>query len=290
MLDILNNLEIPDQSEITEKQQAQIKKETGFDIISFNEVVELQNKLNERVDPNWKSAKQDWNLAMLVEGVELIDSIDWPWWKTIKTDWHNIEVEMLDEFHFLLAKSIEDKQVPFISNIFMAKEVSSKENEKVQKDKKLSDEICNIIKTKFIPSIQINNTLGAFLAWTEVWYLLGNNADDLFRKYKMKYTLNQFRQDNGYKIGEYSKIWFGEEDNVHVQKLAADLPIDKDFIDKLYKKIKLFYETLPKKVDKSLTDFINTDEKWSKFIVQIPEDNRKIIFEFAKEFKTYLEK
>jgi len=290
MLNMLKNLGIPAQSEITEAQYNEIHEKTGFNIVEFNEIVDLQNKLNERMGLDWKSQKFDWNLAMLVEGVELIDSVDWKWWKSSKTDWENLEIEMLDEFHFLIAKGIEDNQIALMSNILMAKEISHKEEESGVRDEELALQIIDIVKNKFLTSIQINNTLGAFLAWLDVWYLLGNDSQELFSKYKMKYTLNQFRQDNGYKTGEYKKVWFGEEDNVHVQKIAKTLKNDETFLDELYKQIEILYNKVPEIKEKSLDDFIRQDEKWSKFIVLIPEDNRKLMFEFAKEFQDYLGK
>ena len=37
--------------------------------------------------------------------------------------------------------------------------------------------------------------------------------DELFRHYVGKNVLNFFRQDHGYKTGEYIKVWNGKEDN-----------------------------------------------------------------------------
>ena len=39
----------------------------------------------------------------------------------------------------------------------------------------------------------------------------------------VKNVLNKFRQDNGYKTGEYSKVWFGKEDNVHLEEILNKL-------------------------------------------------------------------
>ena len=41
----------------------------------------------------------------------------------------------------------------------------------------------------------------------------------LFREYVSKNVLNHFRQDRGYKTGEYKKTWDGAEDNVHMVQL-----------------------------------------------------------------------
>ena len=40
-----------------------------------------------------------------------------------------------------------------------------------------------------------------------------SSFDELFRHYVGKNVLNFFRQDHGYKTGEYIKIWNGKEDN-----------------------------------------------------------------------------
>ena len=290
MIEELNGISIPTQGEITDAQYEKIKEETGFDVQEWKEVVALQNTLNEKVDVNWINAGFNWNHAMLLEAAELLDSIDWKWWKHGKTDWANLEIEMVDEFHFLISRSIETKQTDLITSLVVGKEVASKSAPVVELNEELAAKIQGIITKNFLPAILIDNTIGAVIAWLEAWYLMGYNINDLFKKYKMKYTLNQFRQDNGYKDGSYKKIWFGEEDNVHAQKLIETIETGPEFIDTLYTALTELYKTIPDEAEKSLENFIKADAKWSQFMTLVPEENRKIMFDLAKEFQDYLEK
>jgi hypothetical protein len=60
-------------------------------------------------------------------------------------------------------------------------------------------------------------------------------VDELFRLYVGKNVLNHFRQDHGYKSGEYRKLWNGREDNAHLVELLDELGGPADTVpDRLY--------------------------------------------------------
>ena len=46
---------------------------------------------------------------------------------------------------------------------------------------------------------------------------------ELFELYVGKNVLNDFRQDHGYKTGDYRKLWQGREDNEHLIEALAEL-------------------------------------------------------------------
>ena len=46
--------------------------------------------------------------------------------------------------------------------------------------------------------------------------------------YVGKNVLNNFRQDHGYKTGEYQKLWSGREDNEHLVEVLEGLSCDPD--------------------------------------------------------------
>lgn len=291
MVDIneLNNLSVPTDGEITEEQYRNIKVQTGFDVKLFNEILDLQNGLNEQIDPNWVNMGFDWNHAILLEASELLDSIDWKWWKKGKTDWANLEIEMVDLAHFIFSLTIQEKLSSPITSLIVSKEVQAKNTPKREMTEELAKDISDIIKKKLMQAVLFENTLSTMIAWLEAWYLMGYTINDLFAKYKMKYTLNIFRQNHGYKTGEYKKIWFGEEDNVHAQRLMTEIDDASNFIEELDAKLEDVYAMVPDVEEKSLENFIKTDEKWSQFMVLVPDDNRKVMFELAKEFQDYLE-
>lgn len=286
------NFEIPSYGDIEEEQSKEILKQTGFDMRLFKEVVDLQNSLNEKVDIAWIQRKHDWNLAMLLESGELLDSFDWKWWKAGKNDWENVEIELIDLFHFLIAKAIEEKQTNIFSYLLMSAHIANKDKTDVIKNDELISNIQNIMITRFLPAILSKNTVGAIMAWIDLWFGMGRTADELFLTYKMKYALNIFRQDNGYKTGEYSKLWNGVEDNVIAQQLIEKHSIKNDskFIKKLTDLLEEEYSKIERPKEKSLENFLESDPKWKYFIDLVPEESKKVIIDLAEEFKKYLEK
>ena len=67
----------------------------------------------------------------------------------------------------------------------------------------------------------------------------------LFREYVSKNVLNHFRQDRGYKTGEYKKSWDGAEDNVHMAEILENLSVaDEHLPDTLYRALASRYEAL----------------------------------------------
>ena len=68
-------------------------------------------------------------------------------------------------------------------------------------------------------------------------------ATQLFREYVSKNVLNHFRQDRGYKTGEYRKFWDGREDNIHLAQILEDLAVsDEELPRELYKSLDERYD------------------------------------------------
>jgi hypothetical protein len=58
---------------------------------------------------------------------------------------------------------------------------------------------------------------------------------ELYGMYIGKNILNRFRQNNGYKSGEYRKLWQGREDNEHLVELLEELSgVVEGLPEKLY--------------------------------------------------------
>ena len=65
---------------------------------------------------------------------------------------------------------------------------------------------------------------------------------ELFRLYVGKNVLNNFRQDHGYKTGEYQKLWSGREDNEHLIEVLRDLDCPADEVpEALYAQLSARY-------------------------------------------------
>ena len=68
----------------------------------FQQVIDLQNEFNNVINPEWRNAEYDFDTAIWVEAVELIDSFHWAWWKDGVDNLANAKVEVVDILHFLL--------------------------------------------------------------------------------------------------------------------------------------------------------------------------------------------
>ncbi len=282
--DFINNIKLDDES-IHKNQNKEIFDKTGFDLQSWDEIIGLQRKLNNEIDPNWQANKLDWKTAMVIESTELVDSINWKWWKNMSTDWANIEIEMIVLLHSIFAKSIE---LNIHSNLFGLVVVSETQKQIRTKNEELANEIKNKIINEFIGFVSRDDMVNSLRIWLEIWFTLGYSSIDIFKIYKMKYVLNNFRQDHGYKTGEYVKLWNGKEDNVIAQQLITTIPYDDEFMNNLY--IELDKEYLKNlSTVKNIQSFIKNNLKWNEFMIRVPDDDRKIFLEFATEYANYME-
>ncbi|MDP6354120.1 MAG: dUTPase [Planctomycetota bacterium] len=82
--------------------------------MSFHDIYEMQRSLNTRtvgkpVDNSMTEEERlqwmlNYNLAQQQEQAELVDSLDWKWWKHGENDWKNVHIELIDELHFWMSK------------------------------------------------------------------------------------------------------------------------------------------------------------------------------------------
>jgi len=187
----------------------------------IKQMLQLQQKLNDNTNgTNWtdgitKNGKKiDWNRCIYMETIELMDSFPWKHWKNVnqKVDIDNTKIELVDIWHFLLSKLLEEsfkkdtKIEELIDNIFKHisyNGVKSDMNEIFKHCEKLigftiNKNSCDILLNEFF----------------YLCSMLSLNFDELYKIYLGKNVLNIFRQKNGYKSGNYIKIWNGVEDNI----------------------------------------------------------------------------
>ncbi len=73
-----------------------------------NNMIEVQDRLNCHLNPQWCSAGYDWSLAIMSECTELADQIGWKWWKhQPQAPLTQIHLEVVDIWHFVLSGLIE---------------------------------------------------------------------------------------------------------------------------------------------------------------------------------------
>lgn len=218
-------------------------------------MLQLQNQLNDSTNgENWtkgltKNNKViNWKRCIYMECAEMIDSFSWKHWKNIdaQPDWDNLQIEVVDVWHFIISLAIENYSANLRGGIedlgIDISNMSSFEKINISNEKFASQDDV-IEKVESIMSIVLSKgELDLELLISEFFELVvmsGLDLDTLYRLYVGKNILNQFRQDNGYKEGSYIKVWNGDEDNVVMKRVWEHNSDIKP--DELYKELSKVY-------------------------------------------------
>ncbi len=221
-------------------------------------MLQLQAQLNEATNgSDWvngvtKNGKViNWSRCIYMECAEMVDSFSWKHWKNIdaQPDWDNLQIEVVDVWHFIISLGIEHYAKMFKGSIEeLAINISQIDSfSKMQTDATAfasQEEI--ISKVENIMALVLSKDeldLDALMIeFFDLTIMSGLNLQTLYRLYVGKNILNQFRQDHGYKDGSYIKIWNGEEDNVvmkNIWEYNSDIKPDA-----LYKELTKLYLAL----------------------------------------------
>ena len=197
----------------------------------IKEMLDLQNKINEKVHPNWREQNFEWYRAIWVECAELLDHYGWKWWKKQSPNQAQIELELVDIWHFglsiLLSNYDIEKSISLISEGMIDQRGSGKFREN------LEDFTSNTLQTRSFDLKRFNQVMND----------VGLTFEKLYVGYISKNVLNSFRQDKGYQTGTYIKDWGGIEDNEYLIRLASKMdPKSENFSSELYTLMEKEYE------------------------------------------------
>lgn len=197
------------------------------------ELLDLQDAMNRRVNPNWISAGYGWQRAIWLECAELVDHLPWKWWKAGgDPKMEQIRLEVVDILHFLLSWALCDAHT------------KGRGENATQLIVAGMLEVCDAIPTwssgspagaldtaKVIASAEgvaaaaLQPSLaGAMAAFARLADSVDLDTAELRRRYVGKNALNIARNKLGYATGSYQKLWAGEEDNVHLERLMFEAP------------------------------------------------------------------
>jgi hypothetical protein len=222
--------------------------------------LQLQAQLNDATNgEKWtdgitKNGKKiNWRRCIYMECAEMVDSFSWKHWKSIHKDpdWDNLQIEVVDVWHFIMSLAIEDYTRNMkgciddlalnISQLESFSKIDT-QNSKFALQNDVMLKVENIIRLAVSKeSFDLEKFIGEFF---DLVVMSGLNLDTLYRLYVGKNILNQFRQDNGYKDGTYIKVWNGDEDNVIMKKIWEENTDIKP--DGLYKELAKLYHELNK--------------------------------------------
>ena len=223
-------------------------------------MIQLQNQLNEATNgEKWtrgvtKNGKTiNWKRCIYMECAEMVDSFSWKHWKSInqEPDWDNLQIEVVDVWHFIISLAIENYSQNLkggiedlalnISGLESFSKIDLKSSDFASQDEviaKVENIILLAVDTK---ELNIEALISEFF---DLVIMSGLDLETLYRLYVGKNILNQFRQDNGYKDGSYIKVWDGQEDNVVMKRVWEESGDIKP--DLLYRELTKKYLALTK--------------------------------------------
>ncbi len=208
------------------------------------DMLKLQDQLNSKINSNWKKDRThtDFARATWLECAELVESLPWKWWKKQQPDLENVQIEVVDIWHFIMSfilldfEKIEDALESEYIKFFI---------------KGVNEDFHNIN----INSVYIHHYLGEIDNIQKIIFLAERVAEgflkdeplegifffgllvkntisfkDLYLLYIGKNILNHIRQELGYKEGKYKKTIDGLEDNKYLFKLVKQVE-DKDQLE-----------------------------------------------------------
>lgn len=206
-------------------------------------MLQLQASMNSKINPNWIHAGYQFLRAAMMEGVEAIDHHGWKWWKAQTCDLEQLQMELVDIWHFMLSHMIienggeVDRAKSFLTNrdesavVFDGVEYSIESLDLLQ-------------KLELLVGLSVARRINLAL-FEAILFECALSWDELYVQYVGKNVLNFFRQDHGYKTGEYVKIWKGREDNEHLVEILSAIDHSADsFQTDLYNELKSRYDLI----------------------------------------------
>lgn len=209
-------------------------------------MLEMQTGMNAKVNPNWLDAGYPFLRAAVIEGAEAVEHAGWKWWKAQQRDLAQLQMEMVDIWHFALsAELIRHKgDIVWTADIMATEHGVGMETLDFDGHVYVIENLDLIRKLELLIGLAVSRRFSIALLES----LLTDcemSWDELYRQYVGKNVLNFFRQDNGYKEGHYEKLWAGREDNEHlVEILAAEDAAAPDFRDRVYSGLEERYRTV----------------------------------------------
>lgn len=173
------------------------------------EMFEMQDAMNSKVYPDWKTKGFDWHLAAQMELMEGVEHYGYKWWKKQEPDLPQVQLEVVDAWHFWLSEFLVSEWGDY---------------ERLAEVLNLDINLASDKKTMYFDLAQ--NYLeeeGTEFFWSYLLWSVGLTPAKLYEMYVQKNVLNFFRQDNGYKEGTYVKTWLGVEDNVQLLTISDQL-------------------------------------------------------------------
>lgn len=203
----------------------------------FTKIINLQIQLNENITPDWRS--KDWELAILREGSEAIDSTAWKWWKAGSDNIENLKIEAIDLLHFIISyglsrlytsDSIDDIVHELDETMHEEWEIAL-DDQAINMQASITDMLKQLLSANLAYHLDPSERFSKMTYWLFALLMkLGMSNDDIQALYLTKNLLNEYRQLRGYKDpnGNYRKVINGVEDNVYFLKIVKEVGVNAE--------------------------------------------------------------
>jgi dimeric dUTPase (all-alpha-NTP-PPase superfamily) len=209
----------------------------------LNTMLSLQDGMNKKVNPQWLTAGYSYLRAAMIESVEAIEHHGWKWWKAQKLDLPQVQMELVDIWHFALSHIIiqHDGDINAASSAIAQALLESHTEATFDGNKINFSEATLVENLELMAGLCVAKRFDVSL-FLKIVEQAEMDANALFSQYVGKNILNFFRQDHGYKEGTYIKIWHGKEDNEHLVEVLAETDSKlNNYADVIYQQLENRY-------------------------------------------------
>lgn len=201
-------------------------------------MLSLQASMNAKVDPDWVKARYPYLRAVAIEGAEAIEHHGWKWWKKQEQDLAQLQMELVDIWHFILSELLlrnEDQAIGPLEALMAAlADIPASDSVNLDGNDYPLAEIDLVRKLELLIALSAVRRIDMAL-FAAIMADCKMDWTELYRQYVGKNVLNIFRQDHGYKAGTYQKVWQGREDNEHLVAVIHELDAnDARFKEQIY--------------------------------------------------------
>lgn len=218
------------------------------DVINASQMrimLDLQSAMNHKVDPDWVQAAYPYLRAVVVEAAEAIEHHGWKWWKKQTMDLPQLQMEIVDIWHFLLSEILLRHDGDTNASLeYIEHNLNDGNRQPLGIDGQqiaLQEEVL-LTKLELLTATAALRRIDLAI-FSELLKDCQMSWEALFQQYVGKNVLNFFRQDHGYKEGTYIKVWSdGREDNEHLVEIMQEVDASAEGVaDLFYQGLKARY-------------------------------------------------
>ena len=187
-------------------------------------MLSLQAEINQKIDADWVAARHPYLRAVMIEGAEAIEHHGWKWWKRQDRDLAQLQMELVDIWHFLLSEFLLREGGDLeraLRALLGAADASAAGVVAFDGAARRLDGMTLLEKLELLIGLSAGRRIDLAL-FGAIMGDCGMDWPGLYRRYVGKNVLNLFRQDHGYKEGRYRKIWAGREDNEWLAEILRE--------------------------------------------------------------------